>query len=187
MAGALYSARLVARIGLRRQLAVGLLAGAAGLFWLSQLTAGAPYASHVLVPLLLAGTGFGMSIVPLTMGATTGVSASQAGLVSGLIQTSRTIGGAIGVAAMGTAAAAVTGHIRAGSAAALASGYDRAFAIAAVTLLVGAALTPLLPKAGHQAGRPAAPPEPPAARASSGPAAASQLEDAASGDTAGTR
>jgi hypothetical protein len=57
--------------------------------WLSQLTAGAPYASHVLVPLLLAGTGFGMSIVPLTMGATTGLPTSQAGLASGLIQTSR--------------------------------------------------------------------------------------------------
>jgi len=66
----------------------------------------APYASHVLVPLLLAGTGFGLSIVPLTMGGTTGVPASQAGLASGLIQTSRQIGGAIGLAIMGTAAAA---------------------------------------------------------------------------------
>lgn len=185
MAGALYSARLVARIGLRRQLAAGLLAGAAGLGWLSQLTAGAPYASHVLVPLLLAGTGFGMSIVPLTMGATTGVPASQAGLASGLIQTTRTIGGAVGLAAMGTAAAAVTAHARAGSAAAaLASGYDRAFAIAAVTLLAGAALTPLLPRAGHRAARPA---EPQAAPAPFGQAAAGQPEDAASGDTADTR
>jgi EmrB/QacA subfamily drug resistance transporter len=188
MAGALYSARLVARIGLRRQLAAGLLVGAAGLFWLSQLTAGAPYASHVLVPLLLAGTGFGMSIVPLTMGATAGVPASQAGLASGLIQTSRTIGGAIGLAAMGTAAAAVTSQARIGSvAAALTSGYDRAFAIAAVILLGGAALTPLLPKAGHHAGRPAAPPGPRTAPVPSGPAAASQPGDAASGDTAGTR
>lgn len=148
MAGALWGARLVARIGLRRQLAAGLLAGAAGLAWLSQLTAGAPYAGHILVPLLLAGTGFGMSIVPLTMGATTGLPASQAGLASGLIQTSRQIGGAIGLAAMGTAAAAATAHARAGSAAAaLASGYDRAFGIAAVTLLAGVALTPLLPGA----------------------------------------
>jgi EmrB/QacA subfamily drug resistance transporter len=171
MAGALYGARLVARIGIRTQLAAGLLAGVAGLGWLSRLTAGAPYASHVLVPLLLAGTGFGMAIVPLTMSATTGVPASQAGLASGLIQTSRQIGGAVGLAAMGTAAAAVTSHARAGSAAAaLASGYDRAFAIAAVTLLAGAALTPLLPTARHRAARPAAAPEPQAAPAPPAPA-----------------
>ena len=152
MAGALYGARLVARVGLRRQLAVGLLAGAAGMYWLSRLTAGAPYAGHVLAPLVLAGTGFGMSIVPLTMGATAGVPVSQAGLASGLIQTSRQIGGAIGLAAMGTAAAAVTSRARSGSVAdALASGYDRAFTIAAVTLLAGAALTPLLPGTGQRA------------------------------------
>jgi len=176
MAAALYGARLVARIGIRTQLALGLLAAAAGLGWLSQLTAGAPYASHVLVPLLLAGTGFGMSIVPLTIGATTGLPASQAGLASGLIQTSRQIGGAIGLAAMGTAAAAVTGHPRAGdtAAAALASGYDRAFAIAAIVLLAGAALTPLLPGVRHRVARPAAPRVTQAAP--SGPPAASRLE-----------
>jgi EmrB/QacA subfamily drug resistance transporter len=184
MAAALCGARLVARIGIRAQLAAGLLAGAAGLFWLSQLAASAPYASHILVPLLLAGTGFGMSIVPLTMGATTGVPASQAGLASGLIQTSRTIGGAIGLAAMGTAAAAVTSHARAGSgAAALASGYDRAFAIAAVTLLVGAAFTPLLPRARHHAARPTASRQPETAPAAGRPPVVRQREDAATGDT----
>ena len=180
MAGALYGAKLVARIGIRRQLAAGLLASAAGLGWLSQLTAGAPYASHVLVPLLLAGTGFGMSIVPLTMGATTGLPTSQAGLASGLIQTSRQIGGAIGLAAMGTAAVAATTGARAGSAAAaLAAGYDRAFAIAAVTLLAGATLTPPLPGARHRPAHPAAPREPQPVPARSG--------DADRGDTAGTR
>jgi predicted MFS family arabinose efflux permease len=158
MAGALGGARLVARIGVRRQLVLGLLAGAVGLAWLSQLTADAAYPGHILIPLMLAGTGFGLSIVPLTMAATAGLPTGQAGLASGLIQTSRQIGGAIGLAVMGTAAAAAASHAQASSVglsagAALTAGYDRAFAIGALTLLAATALTPLLPGTGQ---RPAA-------------------------------
>jgi len=160
MAGALNGARLVTRIGVRRQLILGSAAAAAGLGWLSQLTAGAPNASYVLIPLMLAGSGFGLSIVPLTMGGTSGMPVHQAGLASGLITTSRQLGGAIGLAAMGTAAtAAAASHAFLPPAAALTVGYDRAFAIAAITLLAGIALTPMLPRR-HQAGavpRPAFP------------------------------
>ena len=160
MAGALNGARLVTRIGVRRQLILGSAAAAAGLGWLSQLTAGAPNASYVLIPLMLAGSGFGLSIVPLTMGGTSGMPVHQAGLASGLITTSRQLGGAIGLAAMGTAAtAAAASHAFLSPAAALTVGYDRAFAIAAITLLAGIALTPMLPRR-HQAGavpRPAFP------------------------------
>jgi EmrB/QacA subfamily drug resistance transporter len=144
MAGALTGARLVARIGVRRQLVLGLLANAAGLGWLSQLTAGAPYLSHVVIPITLAGAGFGMSLVPMTLSATTSLPVHQAGLASGLLQTSRQVGGAIGLAAMGTAAAASHAYATS-NAAARAAGDDRAFAISALILLAGAALTPLLP------------------------------------------
>jgi len=184
MAGALAGARLAARIGARRQLAVGLLANAAGLGWLSQLTAGAPYVSHVLIPVTLAGAGFGASLVPMTMSATTSLPAHQAGLASGLLQTSRQIGGAIGLAAMSTAAAAAS-HAHLPAATALTAGYDRAFAISALILLAGAALTPLLPRSPQAPGHHARPPARHARRRGPEPAVSDHSHEPTSGSFPG--
>jgi predicted MFS family arabinose efflux permease len=126
MAGALNAARLVARIGPRRQLVTGLLLAAAGLAWMSTVSAHAGYFAHVFGPVLLVGVGLGLSFVPMTMAATTGVPPHEAGLASGLINTSRQVGGAVALAG-------------------LTKGYDRAFAAAAATLVVGAGLALLLP------------------------------------------
>ncbi len=148
MAGALTAARLVARIGPRRQLVTGLLLAAVGLAWMSTAAAHAGYLAHVFGPVVLVGVGLGLSFVPMTMAATTGVPLREAGLASGLINTSRQVGGAVGLALMATvASSAARGHLGTASAdlVALTRGYDRAFAMAAAALVVGAALALLLP------------------------------------------
>ena len=126
MTGSLLGARVLAGLGLRRQLVLALALPLAGLFWLSQLTAGATYLRDILVPSAIAGLGFGLSYVPLTSAATTGVPAEQAGLASGLVTSARQVGGAFGLAAMATVAS--RGH---------AFGYDRAFLLGAATMVAG--------------------------------------------------
>ena len=104
------------------------------------------------------GVGLGLSFVPMTMSATAGVPSAQAGLASGLLNTSRQVGGAVGLAAMATIAAGVA-HSRGPVTAlgtALTNGYDRAFVVSAAILVVGAALALLLPSPGQVAPAPAA-------------------------------
>ena len=136
MTAALAGTRLVARIGVRRQLLLGPLLAASGLFWLSQLSAGDGYFAHVFGALVLTGVGMGLSFVPMTIAATADVPVHEAGLASGLINTTRQVGGAVGLAVMATVA---TG------AASAAAGYDRAFTICAVAMVTGAALALVLP------------------------------------------
>jgi EmrB/QacA subfamily drug resistance transporter len=164
LGAALSAARLVARLGARRQLIIGLLLAAAGALWLTQLAPGDAFWTSVFLPEMLAGIGFGLSFVPMTLGATAGVPPSDAGLASGLLATTRQVGGAIGLAATATAAAAVHAHApgRHALAAALTHGYDRAFAISAATLVVGTVVALLLPlRLGTAAAeaRASAPPE----------------------------
>ncbi|MGH9107332.1 MAG: MFS transporter [Acidimicrobiales bacterium] len=143
--GALVGTRLLARLGVRRQLVLGPVLAAGGLAWTTALAPGAGYWPHIFGPMVLAGLGLGLSFVPMTMAATAGVPSHQAGLASGLINTTRQVGGAVGLALMATVAAATHGPGASGSAQALTSGYDRAFAIAAVALAMGAGLALLLP------------------------------------------
>ncbi len=148
MAAALVGTRLVAHIGPRRQLVLGPLLAAIGVAWLAALPYDGSYLVHILGPLVLFGLGLGLSFVPMTIAATAGVPVQQAGLASGLINTTRQVGGAVGLAAMATIAASTAVHkIAAGASqgAGLTGGYDRAFLIAAVLLGVGAGLALLLP------------------------------------------
>ena len=143
----LLAARFVARLGVRRQLLFGLLLAATGLAWMAQLAPGDSFWPSLFWPELLAGTGFGLSFVPMTLGATTGIPPHQAGLASGLLNTTRQMGGAIGLAA--TAAIAATVHPRSSAhyavAAALTSGYDRALAVCAGVLVGGAVVALFFP------------------------------------------
>ena len=147
LCAAVSSARFVARLGVRRQLVLGLALAAAGLTWLAQLAPGDGFWSSLFWPELLAGTGFGLSFVPMTLGATAGIPAHQAGLASGLLNTARQLGGAIGLAATAALAAAVrprsSGHDALASA--LTSGYDRALGACAGVLVVGALVALLFP------------------------------------------
>jgi MFS family permease len=163
---ALFAARIVIRFGVRRQLVLGLALTVAGVLWLSQLDAGGSYAADMLAPMILAGLGFGTAGVPMTMAATASMPAHEAGLASGLINTSRQVGGSVGLAAMATVAAAAA---HPATASRLTTGYDRAFLISAATLFVGATLAALLPLKLGAARTPAVrskqdPPDPATAR-----------------------
>ncbi len=165
--GALIASRIVHIIGARRQLMLGLGLAAIGLLWLFRVGVGDSYMAHVFGPMILIGIGFGLSFVPMTLSATAGVPLHEAGLAAGLINTTRQVGGALGLAVMSTVATSVAArHLRhGGQAAALTSGYRDAFAIAGCGAIIGALLAVLLPK--HMA--PA--PQPQAATAGERPAA----------------
>jgi EmrB/QacA subfamily drug resistance transporter len=147
--GALVASRIVHLFGARNQLMLGLGVAAVGLLWLSQVGAGDAYLIHVLGPEVLIGIGFGLSFIPMTLSATAGVPMHEAGLASGLINTTRQIGGALGLAIMATIASSVAASALASHHshnAALTSGYRSAFLIAGFGLLGGALLAMLLPK-----------------------------------------
>ena len=149
LSGALAGSRVVVRLGFRRQLQLGSVLTAAGLLWVSRAAVGSAYFTHVFGPLLLIGVGIGLMFVPMTMAATQGIPPQEAGLASGLINTSRQIGGAVGLAAMATVAAGVAKHHAPGAHATLAAltrGYDRTFLVTAVIMIAGALLAQLLPK-----------------------------------------
>jgi EmrB/QacA subfamily drug resistance transporter len=133
--------RLVARVGVRPVLAVGMLSAAIGLWLLSGVRPGGSYLATVLPGGVLGAAGLGLSLVPATIAAVQGVSAAQSGVASGLLNTSRLAGGALGLAVLSTIAGS---HTRAQLAAgasklgALTSGYQLALGTGAVICLVGA-------------------------------------------------
>src|SRR5262249_46000411 len=98
-------------------------------------------------PYLLIGAGFGLSITPVVIAATSGVARQDAGLASGLLNTSRTVGAAIGLATLSTIAANRTAALLSGGAhvgAALTGGYGRALEVGVslvIAAMVVAALT----------------------------------------------
>jgi MFS family permease len=143
------ASQLVTRIGFKPTLIAGLLLIAGGLIWFSQVPGiGGSYAADVLGPSLLAAFGLGFAFVPVTIAAVTGTEPHEAGLASGLINTSQQVGGALGLAILATVANSRTqGLFHAGvhnSAVALTKGFDRAFLVGAGFALVGALLATLL-------------------------------------------
>jgi predicted MFS family arabinose efflux permease len=139
--GALVASRLVRRLGIRLQLVIAPLVTAAAVFWLSRLNAGSGYPGSLLAPLLLVGASIGVTFVPLTMAATMGVPPAESGLASGLLNTGRQVGGALGLALLATIATAAT-HRAAGHGAshlaALTHGYTRGFLVIAALSVLGA-------------------------------------------------
>jgi EmrB/QacA subfamily drug resistance transporter len=136
---------IVGRFGVRPTLTAGLLLSAVSVAWLTQLPVDGHYFWDLFPAFVLGGAGMGLSFVPVTIASLTGVERSDAGVASGLINTSRQIGGAIGIAAISAVAASSTSHyVRAHSAITATSGValDHGFqtALYALTglLLVGA-------------------------------------------------
>ncbi|TDD85883.1 DHA2 family efflux MFS transporter permease subunit [Actinomadura darangshiensis] len=136
---------LMARIGARLLAGIGGLMAAAGFAWQSLvLDADGTFLTAILGPGATMALGFGLLMTPLVEASTSGADSSEAGAVAGVVNTSRTIGGAIGLTVLGTAAA------RAGSD--LVDGYSTAFLIAALITTAGTAIVAFLPKprrAGH--------------------------------------
>jgi EmrB/QacA subfamily drug resistance transporter len=127
------SARVSARLGGRTTLAAGLVLMMAGLGLLARLPVRPSYLTDLLPTMLLIG-GFGFAVSAVTVFAMSGASERDAGVASGLFNTTQQVGGALGVAVLTTLAATRAGHLRAtgmAGAAAMAGGYRLAFAIAA--------------------------------------------------------
>jgi EmrB/QacA subfamily drug resistance transporter len=143
--GAQLSSRLVLRLGPRPILIAGCLFAAAGLFWLSGVGTVTGYWSDFFVPSWMITLGLGLSFTPLAYAATAGVAPREAGLASGLVNTSRQIGGAVGLAALATVATTRTHDVlnAVGVLSAMTSGYTLAFRIASV-IAIGAAAAALL-------------------------------------------
>jgi len=128
-----YTDRLVMRFGARRLLFPGLGLIAAGLAVFAAVPADGGYAGHVLPVMLLFGTGAGVCFPALMTLAMSGASPQDAGLASGLVNTTAQVGGALGLAVLATVSASRTSALIARGrpvAAALTGGYQLAFWIA---------------------------------------------------------
>jgi EmrB/QacA subfamily drug resistance transporter len=141
LVGALMASRLVRHIGIRGQLVLAPLITAAAVIAMSFIGTHSGYVTTLLVPLAVAGLGIGLTFVPMTLAATMGVPPREAGLASGLINTSRQLGGALGLAALtALSASAAKTELTHGApaAAALSHGYGRALLIAGLVSVAGA-------------------------------------------------
>ncbi len=128
--------QIVTRIGVRPLVAAGTATAALGMFLLGNLNAHSTYLGGVLPPLIILSAGLGLTFVPATLAAVSGVSEKHSGLVSGVSTTAIQIGGAIGLAVLATIAATTTRNQAAGTATtdALSAGYTRAFQVGAVII-----------------------------------------------------
>lgn len=146
IAGSTISTRTVARYGERALLVVGGLLGAAGFGWFAlAVSADGTFVNSILGPSLVASVGIGMSFVPLGTAATTGVDPQETGMASGLLNSSRQLGGSLGLAVLVTVAASATDASGAGrTRGALADGHATAFAVAAVLLVAASSATAVL-------------------------------------------
>jgi EmrB/QacA subfamily drug resistance transporter len=136
-----YSERLVTRFGGQRVLVAGLLLIGAGLAGLAVAPVHASYLADLFPPLALLGIGAGLCFPPMMMLAMSGVAPGDAGLASGLVNTTAQVGGAIGLAVLSTASAQRTATLRTAGHDALGSltaGYHAAFWIA--TAMIGTAI-----------------------------------------------
>lgn len=176
--GAQLSSRLVSSLGARPLLLAGTVMGAGGFWWLSAIGPASHYWPTIVAPGCLVTLALGILFTPLAAAATAGVARNQAGLASGVLNTSRQVGGSIGLAALATVATdrsrglLGTGHtVSAATRTALShqaftAGYGRAFEWAALLLaaaFVGAFIVPAARRRpgperadgaelGHQAG-----------------------------------
>jgi EmrB/QacA subfamily drug resistance transporter len=138
---------LVTRLGARRVLTAGLLVAAAALTLLGRLPADGQYFWNIFPALILAGIGMALSFISMTIAGLTGVERADAGVASGLINTSRQVGGAVGLAAVSTVATTYTNQYvdthegtTALSAAALTHGFDVTFYALAALAIAGAVI-----------------------------------------------
>jgi EmrB/QacA subfamily drug resistance transporter len=162
-----YAAPLTMRFGARNVLIVGLLLTSAGLGLFALAPADATYVIHILPTMLITAVGLGIAFPALVGVAMSGARPEEAGLASGLVNTTVQVGGALGLAVLATLAAGRTEEARAAgdaAAAALTSGYHLAFLISALLVLAAVAVAAVVlqpeeeaAQAASKARRPGAP------------------------------
>jgi EmrB/QacA subfamily drug resistance transporter len=135
---------LLARLGPRVMIAAGMLLGAGGMAYLTQVTVTSSYASAVLPALLILGLGFGMIFAPAINTATFGVARRDSGVAAALVNTMQQVGGSIGTSALSTIALSATASYLISNrpsplapAIAATHGYTVAFSVSAALLGLG--------------------------------------------------
>jgi EmrB/QacA subfamily drug resistance transporter len=150
--GAGLSQMLIRKIGVRAVTYVGLALGIIGLLYFARLPTHGSYAPDLLPTILITSIGMGLTFVPCTLLATTNIPAEDAGLASGLLNTSQQVGGSLGLAILSSLAASRTGHLLdvgvSSRAEALTRGYHVAFVVGAGMLALGAAILVLTVRRG---------------------------------------
>jgi len=147
------SAKLVMRFGIRAPLAVGLVLAAAGMVLFVRAPVDGSFVVDVLPSMMLLGLGAGTAFNPVLLAAMSDVDQSEAGLASGVVNTSFMMGGAVGLAVLASLAQSRTESLRAsgdGVLTALTGGYHAAFLLGAVFALAAAALGAFLLNPGPQ-------------------------------------
>jgi EmrB/QacA subfamily drug resistance transporter len=132
---------IVGRFGVRATLTAGFLISAFSVGLVARLPVDANYFTDIFPAFVLGGAGLALSFVPITIGGLAGVERADAGIASGLINTSRQIGGAIGIAATTAIVAAASGPLATAGTAQLDHGYRVALIALVGLLLAGAAIT----------------------------------------------
>jgi EmrB/QacA subfamily drug resistance transporter len=162
------SAKLVLRFGIRPPLGAGLLFASLGLLLLARAPVDGTYTVDVLPSMILLGLGAGMAFNPVLLAAISDVEPTEAGLASGLVNTSFMMGGALGLAVLASLAASRTDSLLAdgeSQTAALTGGYHVAFLVGAIFAAVAAVLGALLlriqpPEAAEELEEPVGEPAP---------------------------
>ncbi|MFE2043515.1 MFS transporter [Streptomyces sp. NPDC059477] len=147
----LITAKLLARFGAKPLIGTGLLVLAAGLLWLSAVEPTGTFVVDVLPASLVAALGMSLAYIPAMMAAMSRAPQEQAGLASGIVNTTYQVGSALGLAAL-TAVATSQGAGRLGDLPAMTDGFSAAFVWAAVIAAVGGLVTLLVMRGEGVAG-----------------------------------
>jgi EmrB/QacA subfamily drug resistance transporter len=134
------AAQLVTRVGVKPVLVTGMTALTIGLVLFTQVSVGGSYLTDLLPGFLIVGLGIGFSFVPISIAALAGVQPAEAGLASGLFNTSQQIGGALGIAALSTIATSHTSDALASGTPvpnALVDGFQAAFVAGTIVAALG--------------------------------------------------
>ena len=128
------ASQLVTKLGFKPVLLAGMALVTVALLWFAQVPVDGSYVTDLLAPMVIAAVGLGFAFVPMTIAAVSNISADDSGLASGLINTSQQVGGALGLAILGTMASSRTTHLLTAAhgdpsavPAALTEGFQRAF------------------------------------------------------------
>ncbi|MEA2150878.1 MAG: hypothetical protein QOD69_2708 [Solirubrobacteraceae bacterium] len=142
---------LVTRLGFKPVLIAGLVLISVALVWFARVPTDGSYVADLLGPMILAAIGLGMAFVPITIAAVSNISRDDSGLASGLINTSQQVGGALGLAVLGTIASTRTEHLLSDAhgapsaiKGALTDGFQLAFLTGAGFAILGIVLTLVL-------------------------------------------
>jgi fucose permease len=138
---------MITKLGVKPALILGLLLTAVGLFWFAQISPNGTYVGDILFPAIISAFGLGFAFVSMTVAAVAGVEGHEAGLASGMINTSQQVGGALGLAILAAIANSRTDSLaEQGSAmpVALTEGFQTALMVGGGFAILGAILAFLL-------------------------------------------